>query len=264
LEAIEKALDQAVDAGVTSTYFEGGEPFLFYPLLLEALRAAKERGLDAGLVTNCYWATSVDDAKLWLRPIAEIGVTDLSLSDDDFHSDDASQSPAKRARDAAEALGMPLGTICIEAPKTEPKPDTSDDGAVIGGDVLFKGRAADTLTEGLPTRPGSSFDECPHEELENPGRVHLDSYGNVFVCQGISIGNIWQTPLAQIMAEYKPLEHPIVGPLVQGGPAQLARARGLAESGSYVDHCHMCFTIRRKLLERWGEVLCPESVYGEL
>lgn len=264
LENVESALDQAVDAGVTSIYIEGGEPFLYYPLLLEALRAAKRRHLQAGLVTNCYWATSAADAVLWLRPIAEIGIDDLSVSDDAFHSDDVNQSPAKRAREAAEVLGIPLGTICIDGPTIQPAPHKADDGAVIGGDVLFKGRAADKLTNDLPKSPATTFDCCPHEELENPGRVHLDPFGDVFVCQGISIGNIWKKPLAQIMADYRPLDHPIVGPLVRGGPAQLARESGLPTDDSYVDHCHMCFLLRRQLLDRFGETLCPESVYGDI
>ena len=44
------------------------------PLLLEGLKLARARGLRTGVVTNCYWATSVEDAVQWLRPIAELGV----------------------------------------------------------------------------------------------------------------------------------------------------------------------------------------------
>ena len=54
LDNLERAFEQALDAGVTSVYFEGGEPFLYYPKLLEALRMAKKSQLQAGLVTNCY------------------------------------------------------------------------------------------------------------------------------------------------------------------------------------------------------------------
>ena len=37
LEQIENILQQAKDAGVTSIYFEGGEPFLYYPVLAKAV-----------------------------------------------------------------------------------------------------------------------------------------------------------------------------------------------------------------------------------
>ncbi|MEW6747944.1 MAG: hypothetical protein AB1486_34935 [Planctomycetota bacterium] len=44
-------------------YFEGGEPFLYYPILIEGSRIAKEMGFKTGLVTNAYWATTEGDAR---------------------------------------------------------------------------------------------------------------------------------------------------------------------------------------------------------
>ncbi len=137
---IEEAIKQAVDAGITSIYVEGGEPFLYYPLMLETLRLAKQHGLTTGIVTNCYWATTERDAELWLHPLVEIGIDDLSVSDDVFHCDDTENSPAKVAIRAIEKLGLPVGAICIEAPTPLPQSMRGNDGAVIGGDVLLKGR----------------------------------------------------------------------------------------------------------------------------
>ena len=57
---------------ISMVYFEGGEPFLYYPLMLEGLRLAQDRGFKAGVVTNAYWATSVEDAELWLKPLQRI------------------------------------------------------------------------------------------------------------------------------------------------------------------------------------------------
>ncbi len=263
LDQLKSALDQACEAGVSSVHFEGGEPFLFYPLLLEALRLARDRGLEAGLVTNAYWATSERDAELWLRPLVELGLSAVSISDDTFHSEDPASGPARKARTAAERLGLPVGAICIEPPVAQPVPSKDGTGAVVGGDVLFKGRAADALTAGLPRRSYRCFDECPHEDLARPSRVHLDSFGNVFVCQGISIGSIWETPLKDLVAQYRPEEHPVVGPLLRGGPAALAEEHGLPDGESYVDHCHLCFLTRKKLLDSFPDTLCPRQVYGE-
>ena len=64
--------------------------------------------------------------------------------------------------------------------------------------------------------------ECP-EKPPNIERVHVDCFGNVQFCQGITIGNLWKRGLKQIMAELDPEEHPIIGPLIRGGPAALAR-----------------------------------------
>lgn len=259
---LEEAIGQGVEAGISSIYFEGGEPFLHYPLLLEGLRLSRARGLQIGVVTNGYWAQSVDDAELWLGPIAEIGIDELSISNDRFHAEDPNGSPASFALEAARKLGLPVGAICIDAPTPQPASDRSAGGAVIGGDVLFKGRAVDTLLGELPRRPVELFDECPHEELATPTRVHLDPYGNIFVCQGISIGNVWDQPLARILADYRPEEHPVVGPLLRGGPALLASKHDLRVGPTAVDHCHLCFSARRLLLDRFPEHLRPPQVYG--
>ncbi len=263
LDRLEEAFKQCVEADIESVEFEGGEPFLYYPILLEGLRLAQKQRLKTGIVTNCYWATSVRDSEAWLRPLCDAGLGNLAVSDDAFHSEDPKQSPAKKAQAAAKNLGLCAGAICINPPTVKPKAQKAEDGAVVGGDVLFKGRAAQKLTADLPKRTYTCFDECPHEELENPSRVHVDPFGNVFVCQGISIGNIWRKPLFQVMTDYNPKQHPIIGPLLEGGPAQLARAFGLPDGEAYVDHCHLCVLTREKLLDKFPEHLCPRQIYGD-
>jgi pyruvate-formate lyase-activating enzyme len=37
-------------------YFEGGEPFLVYPLLLKGIHAAKQLGFEVGVITNGSFA----------------------------------------------------------------------------------------------------------------------------------------------------------------------------------------------------------------
>ncbi|MEK7408613.1 MAG: radical SAM protein [Acidobacteriota bacterium] len=229
---------------VEMVYFEGGEAFLYYPLLIEGLRLARQSGLGAGIVTNAYWATSVDDAALWLKPLRALKLADLSISDDAFHESTEAGSPPKLALEAARKLGVPCGTICI------------------GDDVYFRGRAAEKLTGDLPRRPCSSFTTCPHEELEQPERMHVDCHGNAHICQGVSMGNMWTAPLARLVREYNARAHPICGPLVAGGPLQLAREYGVALSDDYVDECHCCYAVRKALRDRFPEHLVPRQVYG--
>jgi len=249
---------------ITSVYFEGGEPFLYYPLLLYGLGLAREFGYQTGIVTNAYWATTVEDAGLWLDRIKPLKVTELSLSDDLFHHDDKDDNPARRAHAAANTMGVPASLICIDEPTVT---DTTDDSRkrgepVIGGGAMFKGRAAEKLTNGLPRRPWRDFTTCPHEELEQPKRVHLDPFGHVHLCQGLSMGNVWKTPLAEMVAGYDPQAHPICGPLIRGGPAALAEAYSIPHEDTYVDECHLCYTVRKALVERFPEHLCPRQVYG--
>jgi hypothetical protein len=263
LAQIRDLLTQARRLGTVEwIYFEGGEPFLYYPVLVEGLRLARDQGFETGVVTNCYWATAHEDAALWLGPLAETGIGDLSVSADTFHHGETDVSPADTAARAAADLGLPAESICIEQPTITPADPAAKGEPVVGGGALFKGRAADKLTEGLPTRPAADFDACTHEELVAPKRVHVDAFGHVHLCQGVSIGNLWQTPLEEIVATYDAAAHPICGPLSRGGPAELARAHGLPLEGEFVDECHLCFTLRRALLERFPEQLAPRQVYG--
>ncbi|MCK5326473.1 MAG: hypothetical protein KAJ57_10700, partial [Woeseiaceae bacterium] len=72
-----------------------------------------------------------------------------------------------------------------------------------------------------------------------------------------------ERPLAEIMGEYDPDSHPIVGPLLVGGPAEIVRQYELAHEEAYADHCHLCYTSRCALRERFPEVLTPDQMYGD-
>lgn len=132
----------------------------------------------------------------------------------------------------------------------------------MGGGALFKGRAVEKLIDGLPTRPFDTFTECKHEELVNPMRVHIDSFGNVQVCQGVSIGNMWQKPLSQIIKKYDATTHPICGPLSTGGPIKLAQVYNIKLNDKFVDECHYCYTVRKALINKFPQFLTPLQVYG--
>jgi hypothetical protein len=217
-----------------------------------------------GIVTNAYGAISEEDAEVWLRPIAELGVGYLSISDDSFHYADEEGSPAGKALAAARKLGIPTSPISIQKPFVEAMPGDGQDRGdpVIGGGALFKGRAVEKLTSALPRRPWHELAQCPHEELQSPARVHLDPFGHVFVCQGLSMGNMWERSLSELVREYRAESHPICGPLVEGGPAALARRYDVDHDDSYIDECHFCYLVRRALVDRFPEYLAPRQVYG--
>ena len=244
-------------------YFEGGEPTLFYPSMLEGVRLARNMGFKVGIVTNAYGAISQEDAEVWFRPLADLGVAFLSISDDSFHYEKR-DNPAKRGLEAARKLGIPTDSICIRKPFVEAMPGQGQHKGtpVIGGGALFKGRAVEKLTEGLPRRSCNELVQCPHEDLASPSRLHVDPYGHVHLCQGLSMGNMWQRPLSTITLEYKSDAHPICGPLTQGGPLRLAKEYHVDIEEAYVDECHFCYLVRRSLIPRFPEYLAPRQVYG--
>ncbi len=265
LSQIRKVLDEATKIGTIKwVYFEGGEPFLFYPIMLEGLKIARNRGFKTGVVTNSYFATSEEDAEIWLKPLCKLGVSDVSISDDSFHYEDEKDNPAKRALSAAKRLSMPVGSICIGKPTIETGIDKEQDKGtpVIGGGAMFRGRAVEKLAQELPKRRWEEFTECPYEDLKEPERVHLDSYGNVHLCQGLSMGNMWKTPLSRIVKNYNGDSHPICGPLIKGGPVLLAKEYKVKHEDKYVDACHFCYIIRLALIDRFPQYLTPRQVYG--
>ncbi len=253
-------LEQAGRLGsVTSIYFEGGEPFLYYPVLLAGVRAAAARGFEVGLVSNAYWATSPEDARAWLEPFAGL-LVDLSVSSDLFHADELLSQQARHAQQAAESLGIPCGVIQIDQPDcAQASAGVIPEGA---SSVMYRGRAAAVLAGQAPHFPWESFTACPHEDLVEPGRLHLDPLGYLHVCQGITIGNLFETPLADIVARYDPQSHPITGPLLRGGPAELVRTYQLEPESIYADACHLCYASRLALRERFPAELAPDQVYG--
>ncbi len=261
LREIETVLQQAVALGTVEwIYFEGGEPFLYYAVLLRAVRRAAELGFRVGIVSNAYWATDVDDAVAWLQPFKGL-VQDLAISRDDYHRSAEPGRVAEHAVAAAQQLGISVGLIEIAEPEAAC-------GAAVGqlptgeSAVMYRGRAAQELVSRARRRSWEEFTECPYEDLRDPGRVHVDPLGHVHICQGISLGNLRGRSLDEICRTYDPDGHPVVGPLLTGGPAELVRQFGLAPAGEYADACHLCYESRRLLRTRFPETLTPDQMYG--
>ncbi|MFN3762619.1 MAG: hypothetical protein ACK4WK_05375, partial [Anaerolineae bacterium] len=59
------------------------------------------------------------------------------------------------------------------------------------------------------------------------------------------------------------LTSPVVGPLLEGGPAALVEHYGLPHEAAYADACHLCYAARGVLRGRFPEVLVPGQMYGE-
>jgi len=252
---IEGILQQGKDLGTLDwIYFEGGEPFLFYPVLKSGVDLARSHGFKVGLVSNAYWATSERDAEEWLKPFAG-KVLDLSISCDLYHGDERMSLQASHAVAAAGNLGIPVVPVSIAQP-VEMNRSQLPEGQ---SSLRYRGRAAETLTTGAHLHSWKQFTSCPYEELRKPARVHVDSFGYVHICQGITIGNLFEKPLSALVAEYEPEAHPVIGLLLSGGPAALWKAEEMERE--YADACHLCFSARRLLREQFPGILAPKQMY---
>jgi len=259
LKQVNELLEEAKKLGTVEwVWFEGGEPFLYYPVMVKGLKQAKAMGFKVGALSNAYWATSLDDALEWLRPLAELGIVDIGLSSDPYHGENLEAERVKNGVEAAIKLGIQVG---IMATCQMPQKLTGLPGGV--SEIMYRGRAAKKLLEGAPRKPWAEFRECPHEKLASPERVHVDPLGYVHVCQGLSIGNAWQRPFSEIIQFYDASSHPIMKPLVEGGPAALVKEFGISHERTYADACHLCYEARLQLKTRFPDVLAPGQMYGE-
>jgi hypothetical protein len=259
MEDISRILRQAREAGIQSIYFEGGEPFLYYAELVHGVQEAAEMGFDVGIVSNAYWAISIADAIEWLQPFAG-RITNLAISSDLYHCDKCLGEEPQNAIAAAKWLKIPADILSISQPdETAPsvRGQLSDEAG-----VMYRGRAADILAPKHMTRPWKSLDSCVNEDLDDPGRVHVDVQGNLHVCQGVIIGNLFQKPLKQICEEFRTDAHPICSLLLQGGPAALVSEFNLDHRPAYADACHLCYEARLALRQRFPELLGPDQMYG--
>jgi hypothetical protein len=147
-------------------------------------------GFSVGIVSNAYWATSIVDAEEWLRPL--VGrLADLTVSSDLFHCDERLGELPQNAIVAAKWLGIPTGMISVN-PQEAGAPRAHGQLEEENG-VMVRGRAAVKLTSSAPTHPWDGLASCPHEDLREPGRIHLDPLGNIHICQGIVIGNVFES-----------------------------------------------------------------------
>lgn len=261
LSGLLEVLDQASEVGsVRWIYLEGGEPFLHYEVMRRVAETAAHMGFDVGVVSNGYWATNVEDAWACLEPLAP-HLRELSLSSDLYHSDEEMSRTTRTATTAAAALGLATEVLTIAQPGAGGQ---AASGCLPPGQVavMYRGRAAVTLADRVPGVPWEELSACPHEDLADPGRVHVDPFGHVHLCQGLTLGNLFETSLTELVRSYDPTAHPIVGPLLAGGPAELIRRFGLTPRERYADACHACYEARRALRERFPAELAPDEVYG--
>ncbi len=259
LEQIEEILRQARELGTVEwIYFEGGEPFLYYATLLAGVRSAHQQGFKAGIVSNAYWATSLPDARAALQPFQGL-IEDLTVSSDCYHWDTKLSQQSQLAQAAAGELGIPFGLIQV-APAGEAAADDE-------GTLMYRGRATQKLAPLAKHQPWEQLTHCPYEDLRDPGRVHVDPLGNLHLCQGLVLGNLFGSPLRQIVADYVAEAHPIAGPLLAGGPAALLQRYALPLEGAYADGvfadaCHLCYIARQALRGQFPHILTPDQVYG--
>ena len=254
-------------------HLTGGEPFLNFPLLLEAVRIGAELGIPPYVETNAGWCLREAEVAEKLVALREAGLNAILISCSPFH---AEKIPPVRTllgiRKALEIFGREK--VIVYLPHCVDQMQMFDLERTIpleryverfglkraqrilwdGYGIIPGGRSGYTLGHLVEKRPASAFrgQNC-WEEILYAHHSHFDLYGNYisWFCGGLAVGD-WHD-LPQILSDFRNGNYPrIIDLLVAGGPLRLLEMakeeygyRELPEG--YAGKCHLCVDVRRHL-----------------
>jgi len=272
-------------------HFTGGEPFLNYGLLCNAVEMAHELGIPSTFVeTNCYWCVNDEVTREKLRLLKVKGLHGILISVNPFYLEYVPFEKTERAiRISMEVFGKNVMVYQFEYYKrfralgVKGRVSFDDyvnnldtrENLLMNVELLIMGRAAyrleGKLEEVFPKYPAEYFfsDPCRPSFLRN-WHNHFDNYGNYIpgYCGGISLGDCRDLDKfleRQISGE----EYPILGFLINQdfhGLLHFSKEFGYRErQKGYLSKCHLCTDMRKHLFGK-GEFkeLKPEEFYLHL
>ncbi|MCL2718845.1 MAG: radical SAM protein [Lachnospiraceae bacterium] len=96
-------LEQLKECGSQSIHFVGGEPFFIADKLIDYVKKTNELGMNAGVVTNAFWAKDKDKAIELLEKMP--GLHNVVISTDKYHLEYIDAQTVKNAIDACFETG---------------------------------------------------------------------------------------------------------------------------------------------------------------
>ena len=262
----------------------GGEPFLYFELLVQIMENARKLGVArTWVITNGFWAKTKTTAEERLTILKEAGLKSITFSVDGFHQEYISFENVKNGIEAAISVGFEkvwVDSYFLGSEDSDNFYNNLTKKALRSLEVMgnieinkrqvdFEGRAAELLAKHVEPKQQTPAGRCPLPfwiggTLKNPEVVEIDHEGNVTLCPGICIGNTKHRSLARILQNYNNRTHPILSIIAEEGPIGLlkvAKAKGFKQKQKFIDECHLCYEIRRFLRPYYPDYLSPSSCY---
>ncbi|MEN2975436.1 MAG: radical SAM protein [Candidatus Caldarchaeales archaeon] len=268
-------------------HFTGGEPFLNYPLLLEAIKTAKDYGIPSIFVeTNSFWCKDLGETEEKLIELKKAGLDGILISINPFVVE---YVPFERMeRNISLSLKIfGLNTIIYQYEFYKQFKDVNLKGLLSFEDYLerFKldglrwvelipmGRTCYELRHLFYKYPAKYFfkENC-RSSLLREWHTHIDNYGNYITgyCGGISLGDARE--LDKLLDEGIDLdERPILNFLINGNLGELydyaVREFNYREkTDGYISKCDLCLDMRRCIILQSDEFieLSPKEYYHHL
>lgn len=236
-----------------TVHLAGGEPFLYFPQMLDVARHARQSGFTCSVVTNGFWAVNADRASRMISSLAEAGLNRVELSTDVFHQEHIPVETVRRAIRVLKSAGVCVVLRVVTSQKhpvdetlRQFRAEDLDRVEIAGSPVVPVGRARETVPrEEWYLSPCGSEGAC--YTLLN---LTVRPDGSVFPCcagsetnPALSLGNLYQSSLDAVVqaAEW----NVVVKKLVQQGPAAffpILKEAGLGHKirPQYTNICHLC------------------------
>lgn len=257
-------------------HLTGGEPFLKFPLLLQATEIAAELGISVYVETNAGWCVREDLVEKRFRALRQAGMQAILISCSPFHNETIPlESTLMAIRKSLKIFGQ-QNTIVYMADwlqvmasfgEEQPIPLEAYSQAYGEGEagrmfwqgygLISGGRAGYRLARFTPKHSPEAFQgqRC-QRELLHAAHSHFDLYGNFIpaFCGGLRVGD-WHD-LPKLIADFQDGRYPeIIRLLIEGGPFALYEMaverydyQPLAQG--YTGKCHLCVDVRRNLVEK--------------
>ncbi len=270
LEYLGKALREATDiASIQVVVATGGEPTLFPKHLEFLIKTASDFGFVTRVVTNAWWANTLERARRYVRRWRSLGLEELNISFDDFHLEyleffGGEQNVVNAVRAAVEeGLRVVVATIRskstrIDASYMKRLLGELAEEVIITDDFLSPtSRALMLREEAVENVP--QFGGCTHAGSE----ISIHPNGDVALCCGhiiVDPASAWFTRVGNITKEHlwdivdRIQRNALIWYIRFVGPHVLVRKFNEEEEVKHICHaCHLLATKYWKELEQRGK-----------
>ena len=258
----------------------GGEALLFYPRILDIIRAAADLGMAPirCVQSNGSWCTSDELTRHRLAELRDAGLGGMFFSADPFHQQFVPIERVRRGvRIAEEVFGpeqvhVSSSRSYMDAPAVVSVAEYIE--KLRGSPPVMVARAAWALADHMPKIPLDEILEMKcrggRQDIDPSSvwQINVDAYGCVssWVCSGILLGNAHETPFAEIVSRPLNEQPALVQDLVERGPGAMlgmAEEHGFRPKDRYVSKCHLCWDIREAIHTHYPELFAPAELYHD-
>ena len=251
-------------------HFSGGEPFLNFELLLQAVNTAARLKIPSTFVeTNCAWCVDDKSTTEKLTALKTAGLKGIMISVNPYYAEYVPFSQTERCIQLSLEIFQQNVIVyqyeyyrllkqlnikdCITVENYQQLVPHSPLQRQV--ELFLMGRATKTLRKFYPAYPAGAFLDMNcvmpfFREWHN----HFDNYGLVVpgFCAGLSLGN-WMDLPDLIQTGIDVDNQPILAFLINEDVAGLfhfARERGYpSRTDGYISRCDLCLDIRRFLVK---------------